>query len=638
MKRVISYLILFCLSTQVCAEDLKMITVGAGEVAGSYYASARAICDAINLAQRGRLRCSPDPTAGSTYNLQALRRGQLDFALVQSDWQRQAYEGWGNFAKSGPMKDLRSVLGLYPEAITIVARRDAGITNLADLLGKRIDIGHPASGRRATTQRLLRLLDLSAADFTQLELTIGGAIDEICAGRLDATILVVGHPNSSVARALTDCDAVIVPATGPRFDAAIATSTDYSPTVISGSSYPDLDADVPTFAVFATLVTRSQTDASIVHTVVKRLLDRLPEVTRNAPVLAPLGDVKMRVRGLTAPLHPGAKSALEVELPSGAVGSADVRIKGSGASFPFPLYAQWFKDFSTKTNGVTVAYQPKGSGAGINDLINGAVDFAGSDAAMSNNELAKMKEGVVLLPVTAGAIAIAYNLPGVKQLKLPRDVYVDIFLGKIERWNDPRIEVANNGVKLPDLPITVVVRADSSGTTYNLTGHLSAVSEEFRNGVGQGKTVQWPSTSRLSRAPSNSGVAATIAQNPGSIGYIEYGYATLTKTPTALLENKAGKFVQVGTAAASVSLAKADFDHHLRAFVFDPPGDDSYPIVSFTWLMFPEKNNPPEKVEAIQKLIEYIVTTGQRTSKRLGYVPLPVTVIQKIREAAKQIN
>ena len=177
----------------------------------------------------------------------------------------------------------------------------------------------------------------------------------------------------------------------------------------------------------------------------------------------------------------------------------DLRLVGSGASFPFPIYSTWFKAFSKQTPGVTVDYQAKGSGAGIQDLINNTVDFAASDAAMTPEQIAKVERGVVLLPMTAGEIVLAYNLPGQPTgLKLPRDVYPDIFLGKITKWNDPRIVAANPGIQLPDLPITVVRRSDSSGTNFVFTKHLSAISPAFKDQVGQGTTVNWPRATRSS--------------------------------------------------------------------------------------------------------------------------------------------
>jgi len=208
-------------------------------------------------------------------------------------------------------------------------------------------------------------------------------------------------------------------------------------------------------------------------------------------------------------------------VPVGQVTAQEVKLIGSGASFPFPVYSAWFKDFSKKNNGVTVDYQAKGSGAGIQDFTNRTVDFAGSDAAMTDEEIAKVTDGVVLLPVTAGEIVLAYNLPGnPKELKIPRDVYPDIFLGKVTKWSDPRIAAANPNLKLPDLLITVVRRSDSSGTTFVFTKHLSAISGAFAKEVGTGTTVQWPKSDKIVAAPKNDGVTATIKQTPGAIDYI----------------------------------------------------------------------------------------------------------------------
>lgn len=325
---------------------------------------------------------------------------------------------------------------------------------------------------------------------------------------------------------------------------------------------------------------------------------------------------------------------------------ADVKMQGSGASFPFPIYSKWFKDFSKQTDGIRVDYQAKGSGAGIRDYIAEVVDFAGSDAAMNDEEIGKTQKGVVLLPVTAGEVVLTYNLKGVKELKLPRDVYPLIFTGEVAKWNDPKIAKANPGVSLPDEDITVVVRADSSGTTYVFTGHLSTISETFKSQVGQGKAPQWPKSNRFVKSPKNDGITATVKQTPGSIGYIEYGYAKLTGMPTAKLENKSGRFMQPGPATGAAALASAEFPKgnlpgsnvpDLRAWVFDPSGADAYPIASFTWLMFPEKM-PADKASAAMKLIEYCITEGQKVADSLGYIPLPENVVETVREVAKNIK
>ncbi|MEE2732520.1 MAG: phosphate ABC transporter substrate-binding protein PstS [Pseudomonadota bacterium] len=329
-----------------------------------------------------------------------------------------------------------------------------------------------------------------------------------------------------------------------------------------------------------------------------------------------------------------------------STGFADVRLQGSGASFPFPIYSKWFRDFSKEAEGVRVDYQAKGSGAGIQDYINEVVDFAGSDAAMNDEEIGKAKKGVVLLPVTAGEVVLTYNLDGVKDLKLPRDVYPDIFTGKIAKWNDPRIAKANPGAKLPDRDITVVVRSDSSGTTYVFTGHLANINAGFKAEIGQGKAPQWPKSSRFVKSPKNDGITATVRQTPGSIGYIEYGYAKLTKSPVAMLENKAGKFVSPGPESGSAALASAEFPAgnlpgssvpDLRAWVFDPAGEKAWPIASFTWLLIPEQM-PADKAKAIAELVEYCITDGQAVADSLGYIPLPENVVATVREVTKKVQ
>jgi phosphate transport system substrate-binding protein len=324
---------------------------------------------------------------------------------------------------------------------------------------------------------------------------------------------------------------------------------------------------------------------------------------------------------------------------SGVANAQSMRLVGSGASFPFPLYATWFQAFSSQSGGVTVDYQAKGSGAGIQDFINEVVDFAASDAAMTDEQIAQVKRGVVLLPMTAGEIVLAYNLEGVDELKLPRDVYPEIFLGTVERWNDPKIVEANPDVELPDLPITVVRRSDSSGTNFVFTKHLSAIDPDFANGPGSGTTVQWPQSDRFVAAPKNDGVTATVAQTPGAIGYIEYGYAKLTGTKSALLENSSGNFIAAGEESGTAALASAEFpaDGDLRVWVEDPSAPDAYPIATFTWMLFYQEQDPA-KAEVLRNLVEFGLTEGQKMAPELGYIPLPDNVIEKVREASAKIQ
>jgi len=244
----------------------------------------------------------------------------------------------------------------------------------------------------------------------------------------------------------------------------------------------------------------------------------------------------------------------------------------------------------------------------------------------------------VLLPVTAGEIVLAYNLPGSpKELKLPHDVYPDIFLGKITKWNDPRIATANPSLKLPDLQVTVVRRSDASGTTFVFTKHLSAVNQAFAKEVGSGTTVQWPKGEKMVAAPKNDGVTATIKQTPGAIGYIEYGYAKLTKADSAQLQNKAGNYVAASDKSGAATLATAVLGPDLRGWIEDPAGADAYPIATFTWLLAYKKQDA-KKAEWMRKLVDYCVTKGQAISDSMGYIPLPASVVEKIKTASAQIQ
>lgn len=315
-----------------------------------------------------------------------------------------------------------------------------------------------------------------------------------------------------------------------------------------------------------------------------------------------------------------------------------VRLTGSGASFPFPLYSAWFKSFSGKQATISVDYQAKGSGAGIQDFINKTVDFAASDAAMTDEEIAKVPGGVQLVPLTGGEIALAYNVAGVKGLKLPRDIYSGIFLGKITKWSDPKIKAANSGLTLPDQDITVVRRADSSGTTFVFTTHLAAISEEWKKGPGIGTTVKWPASDKFVASPKNDGIAATLRQTPGSIGYVEYAFGKFSKMEMALLQNKSGQFVAPGGKGGEEALASVKLPADLRAWLPDPEGPQAYPIATYTWLLLYKKNSDPKKAAALRELVDYCLTEGQKMSAQMGYIPLPESVAATVRKAVVSVQ
>ncbi len=310
---------------------------------------------------------------------------------------------------------------------------------------------------------------------------------------------------------------------------------------------------------------------------------------------------------------------------AGGAGGGGVKLQGAGASFPAPLYSKWFKTFGTDHPGVQVDYQSVGSGSGVKSVIDKTVDFGASDAAMTDEEIARVPGGVQLIPMTAGSIVIAYNLPDVKELKLSRAAYVGIFLGKITRWNHAEIAKTNAGAKLPDKPINVVVRADSSGTSFVFTKHLSAISPEFEKTVGVNKMPNWPVGTK---SKGNEGVTASLMTTPGSIGYIEYGYAKSQSVPFAALENKAGKYVSAGTASGQAALASAALPANLIAWNPDPTDADAYPIVTYTWQIF-YKSYEAKKLAALQDLIRYQLGAGQKEAEALGYIPLPDAIAQK---------
>jgi len=346
---------------------------------------------------------------------------------------------------------------------------------------------------------------------------------------------------------------------------------------------------------------------------------------------------------------PGDTAASPGASPVAATGTAantklalasDVAITAAGASFPAPLYQRWFQDFNKINPKVQINYQSVGSGAGVEQFTKGTVDFGASDTGMTDEEIGKVPadKGVILLPMTAGSIVIGYNLPDVPELKLPRDVYSEIFQGKITKWNDPKIAAANPGAKLPDQNITVVHRSDGSGTTAVFTKHLSAISPDWKTAVGDGKTVQWPKTGTFLGAKGNEGITSQILQTAGSIGYIEYGYAKNNNVKFASLQNKAGTFVVPSDESASAALATVPLPEDLRAFIEDPEGATSYPIVTYTWMLVPKTVADPNKAKAIEAMVEYGLTEGQKVSSELGYVPLPQNVREKVAAAADGIS
>jgi len=311
-------------------------------------------------------------------------------------------------------------------------------------------------------------------------------------------------------------------------------------------------------------------------------------------------------------------------------------IQGSGATFPAPLYQRWFAEYNKMHPEVQVNYQAIGSGAGIKQFQQGLTDFGASDAAMTDEQIAATKNGVQLIPMTAGIIVLTYNVPGApSSLRLSREAYTGIFLGKITNWNDPAIAKANPNVQLPDSKITVVSRSDGSGTTFVFTSHLSEVSPAWKSGPGKGTTVNFPAGVA---GKGNPGVTALVKETPGAIGYVEYAYAYQNKLPMAVLENRSGNFVAPSLQSGQEALASVKLPSNLRAWLPDPPAANAYPIVTYTWMLLHTKYDDPKLAATLKALVLYGLSQGQSFTAELGYIPLPDSVISEDKNALAHIS
>jgi len=285
-----------------------LITIGTAGKAGIYYPAGGAICHLVNEDRfEHGIRCLAESTEGSIYNLQALRAGNLDLALVQSDWQYHALNGTDAFAEAGPDTGVRAVFSLHQEPLTVVARRDSGIRQFSDLKGKRVNVGPAGSGSRATTEIVLAAMGWTTADFAlATELPTEEQARALCDDRIDAVIFIVGHPNRSIQDTITSCDAVLVPVTGPAIDLLVAEHPYYWDATIPRGTYEGTQEAVKTFGLGATLVASSRTHPLIVYEVVKAVFDNLEEFKKLHPALANLEKTRMVNDGLSAPIHPGA--------------------------------------------------------------------------------------------------------------------------------------------------------------------------------------------------------------------------------------------------------------------------------------------------------------------------------------------
>jgi phosphate transport system substrate-binding protein len=312
-------------------------------------------------------------------------------------------------------------------------------------------------------------------------------------------------------------------------------------------------------------------------------------------------------------------------------------LNGAGATFPNPMYSKWFSEYHKVHSDVQVNYQPIGSGGGIRQVTAGTVDFGASDMPMTDKQLQEAKAKILNIPTVLGAVVPAYNVPGVTgEIKFTPEALAGIFLGKISKWNDKTITSANPGVNFPDKEIIVVHRSDGSGTTFIWTDYLSKVSSEWKSQVGSDTSVKWPVG--LGQK-GNEGVAGSIRQLAGAIGYIELIYAVENKIPYGSVRNSSGAFVQgslesVTAAAASAPKMPADF----RVSITNAPGKDAYPISSFTWLLIPAQSKDASKGKILADFLNWMVTDGQQMTSALAYAPLPDNVVAKVKDAIRQVK
>jgi phosphate transport system substrate-binding protein len=317
--------------------------------------------------------------------------------------------------------------------------------------------------------------------------------------------------------------------------------------------------------------------------------------------------------------------------------AAEVELLGAGATFPYPLYSKMF-DAYYQEFGVKINYQAIGSGGGIRQLVNRTVDFGGTDAFMSDEEVKREDNYILHIPTCLGAVAVTYNLPGNPKLRFTPDLIADIFLGKLTKWNDTRIAAANPGARLPDMNMVVVHRSDGSGTTFIFSDYLSKVSGEWKEKVGRGKSLNWPTGLG---AKGNPGIAGLVRQLPGSVGYVELIYALQNNMPAGLIKNASGNFVEPGIQSVSLA-ANVDLPDHTRVSITNTEAQYGYPISGFTWLIFYQEQNyggrTKEQAEELMKLLWWVIHQGQEFTKPLHYAPLPQEAARKAEKILESVR
>ena len=318
--------------------------------------------------------------------------------------------------------------------------------------------------------------------------------------------------------------------------------------------------------------------------------------------------------------------------------SDQILITGAGATFPYPIYSKWFDQYHRLFPQININYQSIGSGGGIRQVMEGTVDFGASDGPMTDDQLKEAKTKILHFPTVLGAVVPAYNIPGVTQeINFTPEALAGIFLGKITKWNDPELKKANETLNLPDKNIVVVHRSDGSGTTYVWVDYLSKISPEWKSKVGVNTSVNWPVGLG---GKGNESVAGLIKQTPNSLGYVELIYAIQNKMPYGKVGNGAGTFVKADLASVSAAASGAakSMPTDFRVSITNGPGQDAYPISSFTWLLIPSKIQDQTKKKVIKDFLQWMLTDGQNMVEALSYAKLPKEVVAMEEKALAGIE
>ena len=310
-------------------------------------------------------------------------------------------------------------------------------------------------------------------------------------------------------------------------------------------------------------------------------------------------------------------------------------INGAGATFPYPIYSKWFDEYAKVDPSVRFNYQSIGSGGGQKQILAQTVDFGASDGPMSDENLSKAPGKILHIPTVAGAVVISYNLDGNPALKLDGETIADVFLGKIKKWNDPKIAASNSGANLPDKEIVVVHRSDGSGTTFIFTDYLSKISPEWKSKVGTNTSVNWPAGIG---GKGNEGVSGQVKQTPGALGYVELIYAIQNKMPYADVKNAAGQFVKPTIESVTAAFGTANIPDDFRFSMTNAPGNDAYPIAGATWLLVYEQQKDAAKGKKLVEFLKWALTKGEGMAKDLHYAPLPDAVQQRVLKRIDEIK